>query len=116
VTGNLTRIGWKKLERADLADYFRFGAFGEMAPTRADLVGLALAHARQHGCMNGHSRCVLVGDTPQDVRAGQAHGLQTLGVATGLSTRDELEAAQPSLCVADLTEASVLDWLNRPVQ
>ena len=34
VTGNLTRIGWRKLERAGLAGYFRFGAFGEMAKTR----------------------------------------------------------------------------------
>src|ERR1017187_10053911 len=31
VTGNLTRIGWKKLDRAALKPYFRFGAFGEMA-------------------------------------------------------------------------------------
>src|SRR5438034_9389905 len=33
VTGNLTRIGWRKLERAGLRQYFQFGAFGEMAPT-----------------------------------------------------------------------------------
>ena len=31
VTGNLTRIGWRKLDRAGLREYFRFGAFGEMA-------------------------------------------------------------------------------------
>ena len=31
VTGNLTRIGWRKLERAGLREYFRFGAFAEMA-------------------------------------------------------------------------------------
>ena len=35
VTGNLTRIGWRKLERAGLRGYFRFGAFGEMAKNRA---------------------------------------------------------------------------------
>ena len=34
VTGNLTRIGWRKLERAGLRGYFRFGAFGEMAKNR----------------------------------------------------------------------------------
>ncbi|MGB9604835.1 MAG: HAD family hydrolase, partial [Bryobacteraceae bacterium] len=34
VTGNLTRIGWKKLERARLRRYFRFGAFGEMSRDR----------------------------------------------------------------------------------
>ena len=42
VTGNLTRIGWRKLERAGLRDYFRFGAFGEMAETRGGLARLAM--------------------------------------------------------------------------
>ena len=42
VTGNLTRIGWRKLERAGLRDYFRYGAFGEMAKTRAGLAKLAI--------------------------------------------------------------------------
>ena len=31
VTGNLTRIGWKKMERAGLRRYLRFGAFAERA-------------------------------------------------------------------------------------
>jgi phosphoglycolate phosphatase len=112
VTGNLTRIGWKKLERADLADYFHFGAFGEMAATRGELVELAVAHARQHGWVNGHSRGLVVGDTPHDVAAGQAHGLDTLAIATGLSSLEELQAAGPSLCAPDLTHASVGKWLG----
>src|SRR5258708_27824927 len=37
VTGNLTRIGWRKLQRAGLRGDFRFGAFGEMAKTRPGL-------------------------------------------------------------------------------
>ena len=47
VTGNLTRIGWHKLERAGLASYFVFGAFGDMAPNRAALVKLAIGEARR---------------------------------------------------------------------
>ena len=46
VTGNLTRIGWRKLERAGLHGYFRFGAFGEMATNRAGLARLAIREAR----------------------------------------------------------------------
>ena len=115
VTGNLTRIGWKKLERADLADYFRFGAFGEMAATRGDLVGLAVAHARQHGWINGRARCALVGDTPKDVAAGQVHGVETIGVATGLSSLEELQASRPTVCAPDLTDAAVDHWVTRLV-
>ncbi len=63
VTGNLTRIGWKKMERAGLRRYsFAFGAFAELAreprrlgqdrrparaPQRLDLARLARgAHRR----------------------------------------------------------------------
>ena len=43
VTGNLTRIGWTKMERAGFRRYLRFGAFAEMARDRAGLVGIASA-------------------------------------------------------------------------
>src|SRR5579872_1602989 len=41
VTGNLTRIGWTKMERAGLRRYLSFGAFAELARDRAGLVGIA---------------------------------------------------------------------------
>jgi phosphoglycolate phosphatase-like HAD superfamily hydrolase len=114
VTGNLTRIGWKKLERADLDQHFLFGAFGEMAPTRAELTALALRHARQWGWDPGLSRAVLIGDTPNDVEAGRAHGLDTIAVATGLSTLDELRASGATLVVPDLTHPAVAELLQSP--
>jgi phosphoglycolate phosphatase-like HAD superfamily hydrolase len=49
VTGNLTRIGWKKIERAGLRRYLRFGAFAEFARDRAGLVSIAMKHARREG-------------------------------------------------------------------
>ena len=47
VTGNLSRIGWRKMERAGLRPYFRFGAFAEMARDRAGLVRIAIRRARR---------------------------------------------------------------------
>ena len=47
MTGNLSRIGWKKMERAGLRPYFRFGAFAELAKDRAGLVRLAILQARR---------------------------------------------------------------------
>src|SRR4051794_27458440 len=35
VTGNLTAIGWRKMEACGLRSYFDVGAFAEMARTRA---------------------------------------------------------------------------------
>ena len=62
VTGNLTRIGWRKLERAGLRDYFRYGAFGEMAQTRGGLARLAIERAREEGLIAASSPVSLVGD------------------------------------------------------
>jgi len=84
VTGNLTRIGWKKMERAGLRRYLRFGAFAELARDRADLVGIALRHARSEGWIESSSPIALVGDHPNDIRAAKAHGVRSVAVATGL--------------------------------
>lgn len=111
VTGNLTRIGWKKLERAGLDQFFLFGAFGEMASSRIELARMALGHARQWGA----SRAVLIGDTPNDVEAGRANGLETIAVATGISTIEELQASGATLVAPDLTHPSVTTLLtNEP--
>ena len=111
VSGNLERIGWKKLGRAGLDHYFRFGVFADEALTRTELVALALRHAAGRGWFNGAGRAVLVGDTPNDVEAGRANGLETIAVATGLSTMEELRASGASVCAADLTDSAVLEWL-----
>ena len=111
VSGNLERIGWKKLEQAGLADYFRFGTFSEMAATRTGLARLAVRHAREKGWINGHSRGMLVGDTPNDVEAGRAVGLETLAVATGLCSLEELETSGATLCAPDLEHLSVHEWI-----
>jgi len=49
VTGNLSRIGWRKMERAGLRKYLRFGAFAELASDRAGLVRIAVRHACREG-------------------------------------------------------------------
>ncbi len=104
VTGNLTRIGWRKLERAGLSRYFRFGAFGEMADTRGGLARLAIAQARREGLINGESLISLVGDAVQDVQAARANGIRSIAVLTGVTPAEELLAAGPDRVLQDLTE------------
>src|SRR5205807_1488989 len=48
VTGNLSRIAWKKMDHAGLVRYFRYGAFAENANDRAGLVRLAIREARRN--------------------------------------------------------------------
>ena len=102
VTGNLTRIGWKKMERAGLRRYLRFGAFAELARDRADLVGIALRHARREGWIDRTSPVALLGDHPNDIIAAKAHGVRAIAVATGLVGAAELARHAPDLLVPDM--------------
>jgi phosphoglycolate phosphatase-like HAD superfamily hydrolase len=102
VTGNLTRIGWKKVERAGLRPYFRFGAFGEMQPDRARLVRLAVRTARARRWINRTGQVWLIGDSPADIRAARAAGVRVAAVLTGVCSRTELAAESPDILVDDL--------------
>ena len=103
VTGNLTRIGWRKMERCGLKEYFRYGAFAEMARDRAGLARLAIRHAQRNGLIRKGASITLIGDAPSDILAAKANRARAVAVHTGISTRDELLSYQPDLLVEDLT-------------
>jgi phosphoglycolate phosphatase-like HAD superfamily hydrolase len=107
VTGNLTRIGWKKMERAGLKQYLRFGAFAERARDRAGLVRIAMRHARDQGWIDRQSPVVLVGDHPNDIRAARANGIRSVAVATGVVGAEELTTHSPDVLVPDLRALSL---------
>ena len=102
VTGNLTRIGWRKLERAGLGGYFSFGAFGEMAKTRTALARLAIREARRNGWLRRDAPVSLVGDSPADIEAAQHNGIRSIAVATGITPTVELAAARPDILLKNL--------------
>jgi phosphoglycolate phosphatase len=104
VTGNLERIGWKKMERAGLKCYFRFGAFSEMARDRAGLVKLAVRRARAEGWVGSSTPVSLIGDAPADILAAQANGVRSIAVATGIVSREKLREHSPDLLLEDLRE------------
>lgn len=111
VTGNLSRIGWKKLERAGLRSYFRFGAFAEMGRTRADLARLARRRAVAEGWVSRATPAALVGDHPNDILAARANGLFSIAVATGVVSKDELARHRPDLLLDDLRSLD-LRWIG----
>ena len=104
VTGNLTRIGWRKLERAGLRDYFRFGAFGEMAPTRAGLAKLAIRQARREKLIARDAPISLIGDATSDIIAAHANGIRAISVRTGITPVEELIPLRPDVLLRDLRE------------
>jgi len=116
VTGNLTRIGWKKLDRAGLKPYFRLGAFGEMAKDRAGLARLAIRRARAQGWIARETPVSLVGDAPSDILAAQRNGIRSIAVYTGISTRDDLMAYAPDVLLEDLRSLKLNIILSGPLR
>ena len=102
VTGNFTLIGWKKMERAGLRSYFRFGAFAEMGSTRSALVRIAVRQARREAWIGRGSRITLIGDHQNDINAALRNRIQSVAVATGLSSLEELALCGPHQLVPDL--------------
>jgi phosphoglycolate phosphatase len=98
VTGNLESIGWRKLERGGVRQFFDFGSFSDTRERREDIFrhGIALAHQ-----LRGPATSVcFIGDTPADIHAAAALGTPVIAVATGIYSQEELAREAPSLCIA----------------
>jgi phosphoglycolate phosphatase-like HAD superfamily hydrolase len=104
VTGNLSAIAWRKMERAGISDFFRFGAFAEMGRTRAELVRKATGEARREGWLRRRAPITLIGDHPNDILAAKANRIRSIAVATGVVPAVDLAAHNPDLLLADLRE------------
>jgi phosphoglycolate phosphatase len=111
VTGNLSRIGWRKMERCGLKDFFRYGAFAEMARDRAGLARLAIRHARREGWIQKEAIISLIGDAPSDILAARANRARAVAVHTGISTREELLLHGPDLLVENLSAIRIGELL-----
>jgi phosphoglycolate phosphatase-like HAD superfamily hydrolase len=102
VTGNLTAIGWRKVELAGLRDQFSLGAFAEDGKTRARLAQVAAHRAVKGSFVKKPPKVTLIGDHLNDVAAAQANGFQSVAVATGVLLQEELRPAQPDFLVGTL--------------
>jgi phosphoglycolate phosphatase-like HAD superfamily hydrolase len=108
LTGNWREGAWLKLARCGLDGFFRFGAFAEDGPERADLVPVALQRAAEHYGRRPDGECWVVGDTPHDIACGLAHGLRTMGVATGPYGPEVLRESGAAEVVAGLEDTEAL--------
>ena len=107
VSGNLTAIGWRKLELSGIRRHFTLGAFSEDASNRALVARTAIRRARKAGTIRRTTPISLVGDHPNDVLAAHANRIRAVATGTGLGQTPELDAAMPHLFVTDFTFLSV---------
>jgi phosphoglycolate phosphatase len=102
VTGNLEPIARAKLKKAGLNSYFKVGGFGSDAICRTELTRLAIKKAEEKFCFKADNNVFLFGDTPQDIKAGKGAGTITLGVATGIYSKEQLENAGADFVLENL--------------
>ena len=105
LTGNFARAARIKLEHFDLWRFFTFGAYGEDAPERDQLVPIAVDRARQHDVnVQSATQVVVVGDTPLDVRCAAVAGARSVAVATGSFDEASLAEQGATAVLPDLTD------------
>lgn len=107
LTGNMEPVAITKLTIFELTEYvdLSVGAYGLDHSDRAELVHLARDRAANaYGETFAPAATVLVGDTPNDVRAGHEGGARVVAVATGSSDRAALRQAGAEDVLEDLTD------------
>jgi len=107
VTGNLSAIGWRKMELAGLKGFFHCGAFSEDGPTRAQLASLATRRAREQRHAAADCQVALIGDHRNDIEAAKANGIRAVAVATGPMPAHELRAFAPDIFVDSLVDLDI---------
>jgi phosphoglycolate phosphatase-like HAD superfamily hydrolase len=95
ITGNLEEIAMAKLKLAGLDNYFSFGGFGDH---------LSRIEVAREAIKNLNGEFFLVGDTPLDIQAGKAVGAKTIGVATGIFSKEDLDEAGADFVVENLEQ------------
>jgi phosphoglycolate phosphatase-like HAD superfamily hydrolase len=113
LTGNFQGGAEIKLGHFDLWRRFAFGAFGDRHTNRRDLVPEALGRAGSRGTGVAPGRVIVIGDTPRDIDCARAHGVRSVGVATGPYAIAELEAAGADVVVESLDDVDgLLRWMD----
>ena len=111
LTGNWKQAAYIKLAHFDLDKYFGFGAFGDDAVNRNDLLAYALK--RCDGCRDlDPGNVIIIGDTPSDIKCAAVNGCRSLGVATGSFSARELISNGADYAVDDLRNTEeITEWI-----
>ncbi|MBK7976749.1 MAG: HAD family hydrolase [Deltaproteobacteria bacterium] len=114
LTGNIREGARIKLERFSLWARFPFGAFGDDAETRDELVPIALTRAHDFRRIRfAPADTYVIGDSLRDIQCARAGGAVAVAVATGGTPIAELAARRPDALFPDLSDtARVLEALG----
>jgi len=111
LTGNYAETGTLKLRKAGIeVEHFEIAAWGDMAKTRPGLIPVALSQLTREVRPDD---VIVIGDTVRDVHCAHHNGAVCVAVATGGSTREQLEQAGADVVLDTLEDlAAVLRHLS----
>ncbi|MDD4602159.1 hypothetical protein SDC9_43518 [bioreactor metagenome] len=106
LTGNTSSGATAKLTRYEIVQYFDFtiSAFGDNCPDRLELAADALSKATTRYPRITPKDMFVIGDTPNDIRCGKAINANTIAVATGSYSLEDLALHTPWWTVKTLPE------------
>jgi len=103
VTGNDIRGAAAKLTAAGLKQFFTVGAYSGDGKNRSFLPPVAVKRAeRLFEKKFADNNIWIIGDTPNDVKAGKHNSYRTIAVATGRYSVEELQDEQPTIALERL--------------
>ena len=109
LTGNFSQTAAIKLGYFDLWAPFPWGAFGEDAVYRNDLLPVAYErYAQRTGRPADPRRTVIIGDTPHDVECARAGLARSVCVTTGQFDRDALQEAGADVVFHELSDVDLV--------
>ena len=109
VTGNFASPARIKLEHFNLWRFFHFGAYGDDASARDELVPIAVERARSDGVVVARAGdVVVIGDTPLDVQCAAAAGARSVAVATGSYGEATLRETGAHAVLADTSDTDAV--------
>ena len=105
LTGNLVKGARLKLDHYSVWHYFEFGAFADDSHIRNELGPYALQRAKdRHGRDFLPADVFIIGDTPHDIACAKAIGANSIAVATGNFTKEDLLKHEPTAFFDDLSD------------
>lgn len=104
LTGNLKDGAEIKLGACGIYEYFLDGAFGSDNEDRDKLLPIAVAKFSGRGHKFIEQNCIVIGDTPLDVRCAKIHGAFCIAVATGPYSKVALMDTDADIVLDSLEE------------
>ncbi|MBI1758803.1 MAG: haloacid dehalogenase-like hydrolase [Actinobacteria bacterium] len=107
LTGNTTAVAKIKIKTFGLGEHLDLllGAYGDDHQDRATLVTIARTRATNRlGATIDPTQVVIIGDTPNDMRAATMAGARAIGITTGRYSAGDLRAAGATSTLPSLVD------------